>query len=223
MSALAHLQARLAAAVAEVRVIRKNCRTAGRLHLREKKVKARYCNSARTARLLALAHVFANGDEDIVGLIAVLLRGATVEEALGAVADTNHMSPLADSRHYHLTIWARMAATTAPLRTLAAKAQRLVAEARVAVWVRRMNRNGIAPMAEQIAQRLVQEWPADPGIALDSAWLQRFSTSRTVKAQWMKSFKSRWGCKWQALTARGVLDMDERRRRAAPLISDAWY
>ena len=203
MSARAQLQARLAAAVAEVRVIRKNCRTAGRLHLRQRKMKDRSSNNARTARLLALANVYANGDEDIVGLIAVLLRGATVAEATGAVADSIHVSSLADSRHYHLAIWARMAATTAPLRDLAAKAQRLVAEARVAVWVRRMNRNGVAPMAEQLVNRLFQEWPAGRGAAVDRAWQQLLRTSAGVKKKWIRSFTGRWGCRWQALTARG--------------------
>ena len=219
MSLRAQLQARLDEAVAKVRVLRTVCRTAGRYHLRNKKRKAGSSSSARKTRLLALADVYADSDEDIVGLIAVVLRAATVEEATGAVADSIHESSLADSRHVHLVIWARMASKTVPVRALAAKAQRLVAEARVAVWMRQMNRNGVAPMGQQLVRRLLQEWPAVNGATVDQAWQQRLRTSAAVHKKWIQVFTDRWGCKWQALPARGAVEGEERRRREALLIS----
>ena len=219
MSLRAQLQARLDEAVAKVRVLRTGCRSAGRYHMRNKKRKAGSSSSARKTRLLALADVYADSDEDIVGLIAVVLRAATVEEATGAVADSSDESSLADSRHVHLVIWARMASKTVPVRALAAKAQRLVAEARVAVWMRQMNRNGVAPMGQQLVRRLLQEWPAVSGATVDQAWQQRLRTSAAVKKKWIQVFTDRWGCKWQALPARGAVEGEERRRREALLIS----
>ena len=219
MSLRAQLQARLDEAVAKVRVLRTVCRKAGRLHQRKKKRKAGSSSSARKTRLLALADVYADSDEDIVGLIAVVLRAATVEEATGAVADSTHESSLAESRDVDLVSWARMASETVPVRALAATAQRLVAEARVAVWVRHMNRNGVAPIAEQLVSRLLQWWPAVSGATVDRAWQERLRTSAAVKKKWIGLFRTRWGCKWQALPARGAVEGEERRRREALLIS----
>ena len=219
MSSRAVLQARLVEALAVAHDVKQTYRRATRLHVACKKSYAVSSSTGTKARLLALANIYANKDEDIVALIAVLLRGATVEEARGAAGDPNQESALTDSRHAHLVIWARKASSAVPLRPLAAKAQRLVAEARVAVWVRRMNRKGVAPLAGQIVERLFEEWPDLQGMTVDLLWKSRLRRSPAISKAWVRLFSSRWGCKWQALPARCSLEPAERRRRAARLIS----
>ena len=78
MSSRAVLQARLVEALAVAHDVKQTYRRATRLHVACKKSYAVSSSTGTKARLLALANIYANKDEDIVALIAVLLRAATI-------------------------------------------------------------------------------------------------------------------------------------------------
>ena len=159
--------------------------------------------------------MYAEGHEEIPSLIAVLLRAATLDGAKAIAWDSERPSALQMSRQKNAIAFASRVARAAAVSPLAARAQRLVAEARVAIWVRRMNHRGEAHMQEHLIERLVAEWPGSTsGVVVDRAFLTRLQRNSVAKKTWTSLFRSRWAMKWQAIPTRAFLEPEVRRSRA---------
>ena len=146
---------------------------------------------ASQARLLSLVAVHAEESEDVVALVAVMMELASVQEATASGWVCRRSSALAESRQPVAVAWARNQAHAWPVLPVTAKAQRLVAETRVALWAVRMNRRGVAPLAEQLLDKLRAEWPSETLGRVDRAWLERLSRSPSARKNWTGSFKRR--------------------------------
>ena len=139
---------------------------------------------------------------------------ASVQEATASGWVRRRSSALAESRQPVAVAWARNQAHAWPVLPVTAKAQRLVAETRVALWAVRMNRRGVAPLAEQLLDKLRAEWPSETLGRVDRAWLERLSRSPSARKNWTGSFKRRWGLQWRSLPRRAFVEPEERTRRA---------
>ena len=186
------LQAQLALAASKNRARRHEFRKIkAALDAQRRRPELIYATDANI-KLLALAAVYAEGHEEIPSLIAVLLRAATLDEAKAIAWDSERPSALQMSRQKNAIAFASRAARAAAVSPLAARAQRVVAEARVAIWVRRMNHHGVAPMQEHLIERLVAEWPGSTsGVVVDRAFLTRLQRSSVAKKTWTSLFRSR--------------------------------
>ena len=209
------LQAQLALAASKNRARRHEFRKIkAALDAQRRRPELIYATDANI-KLLALAAVHAEGHEQIPSLIAVLLRLVTVAEAKAIAWVSERPSALQASRQKIAKECAFVAARAAVVSSLAARAQKLVAEARVAIWVRQMNHRGVAPMREHMINQLIAHWPGSTsGFVVDRTFLVNLQRSSMAKKRWASRFRSRWAMKYQALPTRAYLEPDVRRCRA---------
>ena len=99
------------------------------------------------ALLLSLVAHFSAGDDFVVRLVALLCNAVCPWQAKSSAWVAKRWSALAFSRQQEFVAQARHLAEHDPSGLSVSRAQRLAVEARVAVWVRRMTRNGVVPMA----------------------------------------------------------------------------
>ena len=215
MSSRQLLRSALADAILDVQKVRQTCVLANRSLRRSVAARAKGRKApASQARLLSLVAVYAEESEDVVALVAVMMGLASVQEATASGWVCRRASALAESRQPGAVAWARNQAHAWPVLPVTAKAQRLVAETRVALWAVRMNRRGVAPLAEQLLDKLRAEWPSGALGRVDRTWLERLSRSPSARKNWTGSFKRRWGLQWRSLPRRAFVEPEERTRRA---------
>ena len=167
----------------------------------------------RAVQLLSLIRIYSRDDEDVVGLAAAFVGGTSVEEILSSAWVACQASPWRASREPRHMQQAREEARQAPCSRDAQRAQLLVAEARTAVWVTRVNQRGVAPLAEHMAEKVLAFWPNVEGCTLDAVFQNRFRLSPARRKLRARQFRARWNLEFKALPVRSALEPDVRRRR----------
>ena len=90
---------------------------------------------------------------------------------------------------------------------------RMVAEARVMLWLFRMNTRGVAPGGQRMAMELKARWPVKAKSILSQKYLLRALRSRRVQKYVCRRFRRRWGVSWRRLCARSLMTSAEIRDR----------
>ena len=174
--------------------------------------------SKERSKLLATVALYCEQDATIMSLVAVLLAACTAEEAVASAWVSREPSALQISRRVEVVREACISIKKVPLPHLATVAQRLCAEARVAIWVRRMNMKGVAPLAEQLSNQLSASWPESDMLVIDNTFHKRILGSTVARKKWAWEFKARWAMQWKAMPKRPFLEIGERSKRVLQLL-----
>ena len=169
--------------------------------------------SKERSKLLATVALYCEQDATIMSLVAVLLAACTAEEAVASARVSREPSALQISRRVEVVREACISTKQVPLPHPATVAQRLCAEARVAIWVRRMNMKGVAPLAEQLSSQLSASWPNSDQLVIDNTFHKRILGSTAAREKWAWEFKARWAMQWKAMPKRPFLEFGERSKR----------
>jgi hypothetical protein len=209
----AQLTAAGAAAQVELRLLR----AAERAGRRAPGVRRRQACTLLTPRAVTLLHVALE-----LGcparysgvLVGVLMRGRFAGTAWQVRADVEAEGRRRAACHAQR---ARAAAliVASPGSNTVLKAAQLLAELRVAAWLRAANDRGVAPSRSKLVIELLRGWPSAADGARAHARATALRTRQGLCRHWARPFRVRWAVTWRRRPARGDLDAATVRNRVA--------